>query len=61
MFNSDEDNDGCSGSRVDAPQKSNCRSPVQVLERQGLRRHCPLAPLCAQSYEMEIPSLVAGL
>jgi hypothetical protein len=27
------------GSRVDAPQKPNCRSPVQGLERQGLRRH----------------------
>jgi hypothetical protein len=27
------------GSRVDAPQKPNCRSPVQDLERQGLRRH----------------------
>jgi hypothetical protein len=29
------------GSRVDAPQKPNCRSPVQVLERQGLQRHLP--------------------
>jgi hypothetical protein len=29
------------GSRVDAPQKPNCRSPVQGLERQGLRRHLP--------------------
>jgi hypothetical protein len=29
------------GSRVDAPQKSNCRSPVQGLERHGLRRHLP--------------------
>jgi hypothetical protein len=29
------------GSRVDAPQKTNCRSPVQGLERQGLRRHLP--------------------
>jgi hypothetical protein len=28
-------------SRVDAPQKPNCRSPVQGLERQGLRRHLP--------------------
>jgi hypothetical protein len=27
------------GSRVDAPQKPNCRSLVQGLERQGLRRH----------------------
>jgi hypothetical protein len=34
-------NDGCSGSRVDAPQKPNCRSPVQGLERQGLQRHLP--------------------
>jgi hypothetical protein len=41
MFTSDEENDGCSGSRVDAPQKPNCRSPVQGLERQGLRRHLP--------------------
>jgi hypothetical protein len=39
MFNSDEDNDGCSGSRVDAPQKPNCRSPMQGLERQGIQRH----------------------
>jgi hypothetical protein len=30
-----------SGSRVDAPQKPNCRSLVQGLERQGLRRHLP--------------------
>jgi hypothetical protein len=29
------------GSRIDAPQKPNCRSPVQGLERQGLRRHLP--------------------
>jgi hypothetical protein len=29
------------GSRVDAPQKPNCRSPVQGLERQRLRRHLP--------------------
>jgi hypothetical protein len=29
------------GSRVDAPQKPNCRSSVQGLERQGLRRHLP--------------------
>ena len=29
------------GSRVDAPQKPNCRSLVQGLERQGLRRHLP--------------------
>jgi hypothetical protein len=29
------------GSRVDAPQKPNRRSPVQGLERQGLRRHLP--------------------
>jgi hypothetical protein len=29
------------GSRVDAPQKPNCQSPVQGLERQGLRRHLP--------------------
>jgi hypothetical protein len=29
------------GSRVDAPQKPNCRSPKQGLERQGLRRHLP--------------------
>jgi hypothetical protein len=28
-------------SRVDAPQKPNCRSPEQGLERQGLRRHLP--------------------
>jgi hypothetical protein len=43
MFTSDEDNDVCwaVGSRVDAPQKPNCRSPVQGLERQGLRRHLP--------------------
>jgi hypothetical protein len=27
--------------RVDAPQKPNCRSLVQGLERQGLRRHLP--------------------
>jgi hypothetical protein len=33
--------EGCLGSRVDAPQKPNCRSPVQGLERQGLRRHLP--------------------
>jgi hypothetical protein len=41
MFTNDEDNDGCWGSRVDAPQKPNCRSPVQGLERQGLWRHLP--------------------
>jgi hypothetical protein len=29
------------GSRVDAPQKPNCRSPVQGLERHRLRRHLP--------------------
>jgi hypothetical protein len=29
------------GSRVDVPQKPNCRSLVQGLERQGLRRHLP--------------------
>jgi hypothetical protein len=29
------------GSREDAPQKSNCRFPVQGLDRQGLRRHLP--------------------
>jgi hypothetical protein len=29
------------GSRVDAPQKPNCRSPEQGLNRQGLRRHLP--------------------
>jgi hypothetical protein len=29
------------GSRVDAPQKPNCRSLVQGLERQGLQRHLP--------------------
>ena len=29
------------GSHVDAPQKPNCRSPVQGPERQGLRRHLP--------------------
>jgi hypothetical protein len=29
------------GSRVDAPQKPNCRSLVQGLERQGLRMHLP--------------------
>jgi hypothetical protein len=29
------------GSRVDAPQKPNCRSLVQGLEQQGLRRHLP--------------------
>jgi hypothetical protein len=33
--------EGCLGSRVDAPQKPNCRSPVQGLERQGLRKHLP--------------------
>jgi hypothetical protein len=31
----------CSGSHVDAPQKPNYRSPVQGIERQGLRRHLP--------------------
>jgi hypothetical protein len=29
------------GSREDAPQKPNCRSPEQGLERQRLRRHLP--------------------
>jgi len=29
------------GSHIDAPQKPNCRSPVQGLEQQGLRRHLP--------------------
>ena len=29
------------GSGVDAPQKPNCRSPVQGLERHRLRRHLP--------------------
>jgi hypothetical protein len=29
------------GNRVDAPQKPNCRSPVQGLKRQGLQRHLP--------------------
>jgi hypothetical protein len=38
---SDEDNDGRLGSRVDTPQKPNCRSLVQGIERQGLRRHLP--------------------
>jgi hypothetical protein len=38
---SDEDNDRRLGSRVDAPQKPNCRSPEQGLERQGLRMHLP--------------------
>jgi hypothetical protein len=33
--------EGCSGSRVDALQKPNCRFPVQGLDRQGLRRHLP--------------------
>jgi hypothetical protein len=42
-------------------QKPNYRSPVQGLERQGLRRHLPSRSLCVQSYEMEIPSLVAML
>jgi hypothetical protein len=37
----EEDDDGDSGSRVDAPQKPNCRSLVQGLEQQGLRRHLP--------------------
>jgi hypothetical protein len=50
------------GSRVDAPQKPNCRSPVQGLEWQGLRRYLPSRSLCAQSHdEMEIFSLAAGL
>jgi hypothetical protein len=49
------------GSRVDAPQKPNCRSPVQGLERQGLQRHLSSRSLCVQSHEMEIPSLAAGL
>jgi hypothetical protein len=35
-------NDGSgSGSRIDVPQKPNCWSPVQGLERQGFRRHLP--------------------
>jgi hypothetical protein len=29
------------GSRVNAPQKPNCRSPLKGLGRQGLRRHLP--------------------
>jgi hypothetical protein len=38
------------GSRVDAPQKPNCRSPVQGLERHRLRRHLPSRfSVCAKS------------
>jgi hypothetical protein len=45
------------GSRVDALQKPNCRSPVQVSNGKGFGGTCPLASLCAQSYEMETPTL----
>jgi hypothetical protein len=45
------------GSRVDAPQKPNCRSPCKVSNGTGFGGICPLASLCAQSHEMEIPSL----
>jgi hypothetical protein len=49
------------GSRVDAPQKPNCRSPCKVSNGKGFGGTCPLAALCAQSHEIEIPSLAAGL
>jgi hypothetical protein len=60
MFTSDEDNDGCSGSRVDAPQNLIVDPPCKVSNGKGFGGTCPLAPLCVQSYEMEIPSLAAG-
>jgi hypothetical protein len=35
--------------------------PCKVSNAKGFGGTCPLAALCAQSYEMEIPSLAAGL
>jgi hypothetical protein len=49
------------GSGVDAPQKPNCRSPCKVSNDKGFGGTCPLAALCAQSHEMGILSLAAGL
>jgi hypothetical protein len=49
------------GSRVDAPQKPNCDPPCKVSNGKGFGGTCPLASLCAQSHEMGILSLAAGL
>jgi hypothetical protein len=44
--------EGCSGSHVNAPQKPNCRSPVQGLERQRLRRQLPSrSSLCVELWD----------
>jgi hypothetical protein len=40
------------GSRVDAPQKPNCRSPEQGLKWQGLRRHLPSRSSRALVYQV---------
>jgi hypothetical protein len=44
------------GSRVDAPKNLIADPPCKVF-----RGTCPLAALCAQSHEMGILSLAAGL
>jgi hypothetical protein len=49
------------GSRVDAPQKPNDEPTCKVSNGKGFGGTCPLAALCAQSHEMGIPSLAAGL
>jgi hypothetical protein len=50
------------GSRVDAPQKPNCRSLVQGIERQGLRRHLPSRfSVRAESRDGKYPHSAAGL
>jgi hypothetical protein len=54
---SDEDNDRCLGNRVDAPKNLIADPPSRVSNGKGFGGTCPLASLCAQSHEMEIPSL----
>jgi hypothetical protein len=50
------------GSRVDAPQKPNCRSPVQGLEQQGLRRRLPSRfSVHAESRDGNTLTFAAGL
>jgi hypothetical protein len=49
------------GSRVDAPQKLNYRSPCKVSNDKGSGGTCPLASLCAQGHAMGTLSLAAEL
>jgi hypothetical protein len=49
------------GSRVDAPKNLIVDPPCKVSNGKGFGGTCPLASLCAQSHEMGILSLVAGL